>query len=249
MNIQYIYCLLKSYFILLGFSKDKSCLQNVSLIKLRFFQSINLVQLYELLSVTLIIYFVYLSLLVCISILIYFKVLNSVLLESFTMGLPNWIQDPISTQEQEKPTLFQDIYTLVITINHSYQEYDYKCHCARQAEKEVSKSHFQKQEKASISSLATASQNKANLFLMALSTKTFSLKSSPFSAPKKQPNTLQVVSKSLTVDFIFYFLFSLYLIFIFLSLVFSIFRTTWVRVYQSCCHISHKLIAQTDHRT
>ena len=30
----------------------------------------------------------------------------------------------------------------------------------------------------------------------------------------------------------FYFLFSLYFIF----------RTTWVRVYQSCCHISHKLM-------
>jgi len=41
----------------------------------------------------------------------------------------------------------------------------------------------------------------------------------------------------------FYFLFSLY--FIFLVLFYSIFRTTQVRVYQSCCHISHK----TDHKT
>ena len=49
------------------------------------------------------------------------------------------------------------------------------------------------------------------------------------------------LSRSLIVDFIFYFLFSLYFIFIFL--VFSIFRTTRVRGYQSCCYISHKLMA------
>jgi len=40
----------------------------------------------------------------------------------------------------------------------------------------------------------------------------------------------------------FYFLFSLYFIFI----LFSIFRTTRVRVYQSCCHISHKLMAKSQ---
>ena len=42
------------------------------------------------------------------------------------------------------------------------------------------------------------------------------------------------------------FLFSLfYLIFLFLLFyfLFSIFRTTQVRGYQSCCHISHKLMA------
>jgi len=39
----------------------------------------------------------------------------------------------------------------------------------------------------------------------------------------------------------FIFLFSLYFTFTF-TFTFSIFRTTWVRVYQSCCYISHKLM-------
>ena len=41
------------------------------------------------------------------------------------------------------------------------------------------------------------------------------------------------MSRSLMVDFIFYFLFSLYCSFLLLFLFFSIFRTTWVRVYQT----------------
>ena len=41
----------------------------------------------------------------------------------------------------------------------------------------------------------------------------------------------------------FYFLFFFYLIFVFFLFSFSIFRTTWVRVRQSRCHISHKLMA------
>ena len=56
-------------------------------------------------------------------------------------------------------------------------------------------------------------------------------------------NLKTLVSRSLMVDFIFYFLFSLYFIFLLLFLFFSIFRTTWVRVYSSHCHISHKLMA------
>jgi len=44
----------------------------------------------------------------------------------------------------------------------------------------------------------------------------------------------------------FYFLFSLYFIFYFIFLFFSIFRTTWVKVYQSHCHISHKLMAKSQ---
>ena len=39
----------------------------------------------------------------------------------------------------------------------------------------------------------------------------------------------------------FYFL--LFILFYFIFLFFSIFRTTRIRVYQSCCHISHKLMA------
>ena len=80
---------------------------------------------------------------------------------------------------------------MAITIDHHYWEYDCKHHCARQVEKEALESHFQKQGKASISGPTVASQNKANIFLMASFAKT-SLKSSPSPAPKKQPNTLWV---------------------------------------------------------
>ena len=53
---------------------------------------------------------------------------------------------------------------------------------------------------------------------------------------------MQCVLRSLIVDFI---LFSLFILFYFSFLFhfhFSIFRTTQVRVYQSRCHISHKLM-------
>ena len=56
---------------------------------------------------------------------------NSVLCHCYYKGLPNWIQDLIFTQEQEKPTLFQDIYTLAITIDHCYWKHDYEHHCVR----------------------------------------------------------------------------------------------------------------------
>ena len=45
--------------------------------------------------------------------------------------LPNWIQDPIFTWEQGKSTLFQDMYTLAITIDHCYWERDHEHYCAR----------------------------------------------------------------------------------------------------------------------
>ena len=117
---------------------------------------------------------------------------NSMLCHCYYQGLPNWIQDSISTREQGKPTSFQDIYTLAMTIDHCYWEHDFKCHCARQVEKEALESHFQKQGKAFTSGPATASQNKANTFLVASSAKNSSSKSSPSSASKKQPNTPQV---------------------------------------------------------
>ena len=47
---------------------------------------------------------------------------NSVLCHHYYQGLPNQIQDPISTQEQGKPTLFQDMYVLAMTIDHCYWE-------------------------------------------------------------------------------------------------------------------------------
>jgi len=83
------------------------------------------------------------------------------------------------------------MYTLAMTINHCYWEYDCECHCARQAEKEAFKSYSQKQEKASTSGLAAVSQNKMNLSLAVSFTKT-SLKSSLSPTPKKQPNSLWV---------------------------------------------------------
>ena len=52
-----------------------------------------------------------------------------------------------------------------------------------------------------------------------------------------------MVSGSSKVDFV-HFIFSLFIFsFAFLLLLFSIFRTTQVRGYQSRCHISHNLIA------
>jgi len=115
---------------------------------------------------------------------------NSVLCHCYYQELPNWIQDPISTWEQGKPTLFQDMYTLAMTINHCYWERDHKYRHARQVEKEAFESHSRKQGKASISGSVTASQSKANPSLAASSTKNFPSKSSLSPAPKKQHNTL-----------------------------------------------------------
>jgi len=117
---------------------------------------------------------------------------NSVLCHRYYQELPNRIQDPISTQEQGKPTSFQDMYALVITIDHHYWERDRERHCARQAEKEALESHSQKQGKASTSSSGTASQSKANPSPAVSSTKNPSSKLSPSPAPKKQPNILRV---------------------------------------------------------
>jgi len=117
---------------------------------------------------------------------------NSVLCHCYYQGLPNWIQDPISTQEQGKPTSFQDMYALAMTIDYRYWERDCKRHRARQAEKEALKSYSRKQGKASTSGSVTASQSKANPSPAASSTKNPSSKPSPSPAPKKQPNTLRV---------------------------------------------------------
>ena len=43
---------------------------------------------------------------------------NSVLCHCYYQRLSNQIQNPISTWEQGKPTLFQDMYTLAMTINY-----------------------------------------------------------------------------------------------------------------------------------
>ena len=110
---------------------------------------------------------------------------NSVLYYCYYQGLPNWIQDPISIWEQEKPTLFQDMCALAMTIDHYYWEWDHEHHHARQVEKEAFEPHSWKQGKASISGSAMASQNKANSAPAALSAKNSFSKSSPSPASKK----------------------------------------------------------------
>ena len=83
------------------------------------------------------------------------------------------------------------MYALIMTINHHYWKHDCKHYYARQ-EKEALESYSQKQKKASNSSHTTASQNKINLSLAVLFTKTFSFKPFLSSASKKQPNFPQV---------------------------------------------------------
>ena len=117
---------------------------------------------------------------------------NSILCHRYYQGLPNRIQDPISTWEQGKPTSFQDMYALAMTIDHRYWERDRERHRARQAEKEALESHSRKQGKASTSSSVMASQSKTNPSPVASSAKNPSSKPSPFPTPKKQPNTLWV---------------------------------------------------------
>ena len=56
---------------------------------------------------------------------------NSVLCHCCYQMLSNWIQNPISTQEQGKPTSFQDMYALAMTIDHHYWKYVHECHCTR----------------------------------------------------------------------------------------------------------------------
>ena len=109
---------------------------------------------------------------------------NSVLCHYHYQGLPNRIQNPISIWEQGKPTLFQDMYTLAMTIDHHYWERDHERHHTMRVEKEALESHSQKQGKASTSGSATASQNKANSALAASSAKNPFSKSSPSPLPR-----------------------------------------------------------------
>ena len=117
---------------------------------------------------------------------------NSVLYYCYYQWFQNQIQNPISTQEQEKPTLFQDIYTLAMIINHCYQEYNHKYHQAKQVKKKTLESHFWKQGKTFSTGNVTAFQNNANTSLVALSTKSSLSKLSLSPAPKKQSNSLQI---------------------------------------------------------
>ena len=104
---------------------------------------------------------------------------NSVLYHCYYQRLSNQIQNLISIWKQEKPTLFQNMYTLAITINYCYWKCNCKYHHTRQIEKEALESYSQKQDKAFSTDNAIVSQNKANTFLVASSTKSFSFKPSP----------------------------------------------------------------------
>jgi len=83
------------------------------------------------------------------------------------------------------------MYALVMTIDYCHWECYCKCYCMRQMEKKILKSHSWKQGKASSTSNAIVSQNKANTSLVASSTKLF-LSNMSFLTPKKQSNSLQV---------------------------------------------------------
>ena len=117
---------------------------------------------------------------------------NNIICHCYYQGLLNWIQDPISIQDQGKPTSFQDMYALAMTINHHYWKHNCKHHYVKQAEKKALESHFQKQGKASTAGNIIAFQNKTNTSLAASSAKSSSSKPSLSSALKKQPNSLQV---------------------------------------------------------
>ena len=117
---------------------------------------------------------------------------NSVLCHYYYQGLSNQIQDSISTWEQGKPTLFQDMYALAMTIDYYYQEHNYEHYHTRQVEKKALESHSWKQDKTSTAGNTMASQSKANTSLVASSAKSPSSKPYLFSASKKQLNSLQV---------------------------------------------------------
>ena len=61
------------------------------------------------------------------------------------------------------------MYTLIMTIDYYYWKCDHKQHYARQAEKEVLKSHFWKQGKASTSGSVSGGLVHQELFLQAIS--------------------------------------------------------------------------------
>ena len=63
---------------------------------------------------------------------------------------------------------------------------------------------------------------------------------------KEENLVLGLMSRSWTVDFIHFYFLSFIWFFLSFYFLFSIFRTTQVRGYQSRCHISHKLIAKSQ---
>ncbi|KAF5353911.1 hypothetical protein D9756_006941 [Leucocoprinus leucothites] len=69
---------------------------------------------------------------------------DEVLYHHYYKGLPNHIQDPLSTCEQGKPTIFEEMHCLAIIYDGRYWERDYERVHARTAEKDAANSLSQK---------------------------------------------------------------------------------------------------------
>ena len=72
---------------------------------------------------------------------------DAVLCHCFYQGLPNCLQDLIANREQGKPTSFHSMYQLAITFDNHYWKRNRKQDRLRNAEKEATNSHHQKQGK------------------------------------------------------------------------------------------------------
>ncbi|KAF5346383.1 hypothetical protein D9756_011387 [Leucocoprinus leucothites] len=70
---------------------------------------------------------------------------DKVLCHCYYKGLPNRIQDPLSTHEQGKPTTFKEMHCLAIVYDRRYWECDREHVRARTAEKDAADSLSQKQ--------------------------------------------------------------------------------------------------------
>ncbi|KAF5345227.1 hypothetical protein D9756_011486 [Leucocoprinus leucothites] len=84
---------------------------------------------------------------------------NEVLCHHYYKGLPNCIQDPLSTCEQGKPTTFEEMHHLAIVYDGCYWECDHECVHAHAAEKDPADSLSQKQP----NKLSTSNPSNPNL--------------------------------------------------------------------------------------
>ncbi|KAF5347108.1 hypothetical protein D9756_010952 [Leucocoprinus leucothites] len=84
---------------------------------------------------------------------------NEILCHHYYKGLPNCIQDPLSTCEQGKPTTFEEMHYLAIVYDGCYWECDCECVHAHAAEKDAADSLSQKQP----NKLSTSNPSNPNL--------------------------------------------------------------------------------------
>jgi len=71
---------------------------------------------------------------------------NSVLFHCYYQSFLKRIQNSILTQKQEKPFLFQTMYSLVLTINNQYWKYNWEHICVQTTKKDIVNAHAQKQQ-------------------------------------------------------------------------------------------------------